>query len=234
MIKDNNDNEWVWVPVDEETYSSMFAENIEGIALLGDTGVKTTKYSTSASLIGQTQSLPGSTSGYHEPDIVPEKGTEYDYANYSTAGFSSLNDMATKLVDEYNTMLDSIKKYSGFYIGRYELSSSGVKANQSPTTNTDWYNLYKQCKELTIDETKGMTRMIWGCQWDATCKYISEKGDKVSLSSSSSYGNYGSGSVADTGVTAKTRTNNIYDLARKCMRVDTRSKQHGLPRLSRW
>jgi len=170
VMKDTNNNEWVWVPVDSATYNSMFAENSSGIALSGSTGVKTTKYSTSASLIGQTQTLPGTT-GYREPDLV----TSYDNdANAKTAGFSNLNDMATKLVEDYNKMADSIKKYGGFYIGRYELTANGSKAG-APLTNTNWYNLYKKCKELTVDENKGMARMIWrmpvGCNMFVAKKF---------------------------------------------------------------
>ena len=160
VIKDANDNEWVWVPVDEATYNSMFEESETPIALTGNTGVTTTKYSKGEIISGLDRNRPGK-SGYREPDIVPDSFYADADSRAQTAGFVNLQDMATKMASEYNKMADSIKKYGGFYIGRYELSVVGVKANQSPTTNINWYNSYKQCKDLTIDETKGMVRMIW-------------------------------------------------------------------------
>lgn len=228
VIKDTNQNEWVWVPVERATYYSMFVESETPIALSGETGATTTRYSAS-NISGRGK--PGDTSSQREPDLVLGNGTQYDYTDYSTAGFSSLNDMATKLVNDYNTMSDSIKKYGGFYIGRYELTENGSKSGVPLlAVSRNWYDLYKKCTELCVDNTKGMTRMIWGCQWDATCNYINTKGDKVNLRNSSNYGNYrdvdvynsertkiikanGTSAQLNTGETTFTMTNNIYDLA---------------------
>ena len=48
-----------------------------------------------------------------------------------------------KKIDTIIIYIASIKKYGGFYIGRYELSKEGVQKNQPTLTNTNWYNLYK-------------------------------------------------------------------------------------------
>ena len=32
--------------------------------------------------------------------------------------------------------------------------------------------------------------MIWGCQWDVTCNWIANYGDKKNISNSSTWGNY--------------------------------------------
>ena len=75
--------------------------------------------------------------------------------------------------------------------------------------------------------------MIWGCQWDVTCNFIANKGDKKSITNSSSWGNYyntsvkaddgtteikasKTSSVLNTGITTFTMANNIYDLAGNC------------------
>lgn len=121
--------------------------------------------------------------------------------------------MATNLVSDYEKMADSIKKYGGFYIGRYELTANGSKVG-APLTNQTWYQLYKQCKNLTVDETKSMVRMIWGCQWDATCLWLKNTG--ININDSSSYGNY-TGSKKNTGSSETYKTNNIYNMARKCV-----------------
>ena len=121
-------------------------------------------------------------------------------------------------------MIDSVKKNGGFYVGRYELSSAGTKKNQASLTNTNWYNLYKACKD--IDSSGVVTAMIWGCQWDQVCKFINTSGDKVSLTNSTSYGNYsnssgnanvsGKGSKQVTGYSDYWKANNIYDIAGNC------------------
>ena len=117
-------------------------------------------------------------------------------------------------------MLDSVRKNGGFYVGRYELSSAGTKKQEAPLTNTNWYNLYKACKD--IDSSGVVTAMIWGCQWDQVCNFIHSSGDQVSLTNSASYGNYsnstvsGHGSKQVTGYSDSWKTNNIYDLAGNC------------------
>ena len=83
-------------------------------------------------------------------------------------------ELTRELEQSYYETIKSIKKYGGFYIGRYELTANGSKAGV-PLANTTWYNLYKKCKELTVDENKGMARMIWrmpvGCNMFVAKKY---------------------------------------------------------------
>ncbi len=244
VIEDASRNQWVWVPVDD--VSKYYESSEEGVAISGSTE-KTNKYTKLSIEIGAgsnketiTRGLPSSTS-YREPALL---GTSYDSdANAVTAGFASASDMATKMVSEYDTMIKSIEKYKGFYIGRYELSGSvDNPTEQSGTTITctNWYNLYKACKKLgaNADESdkEGIaTRMIWGCQWDATCDFIATKGEKKSITDSSTWGNYSNynsannytegtteyeekaGSKLDTGASENWKANNIYDFAGNCM-----------------
>ena len=91
--KDLQGNQWVWVPV--ETPSSLYTTVAAGQKLAGNTGVKTTKYTNSNIISGVTRVKPGDTSSCREPDIVVgSDGAKYDYANYATAGYSSLANMA--------------------------------------------------------------------------------------------------------------------------------------------
>ena len=223
-------SQWVWVPVDD--VEAMFSEDEDGISLTGSTGIKTNYYSKTATLGGRTltRTTPGNTNGYREPDLVLGTGSQYDYANYTTAGFLSLKDMAENLSYDYQEMINSVKKYGGFYVGRYELSGSvaspTLKPGQAVLTNTNWYNLYKASKEFGKSNEAIETRMVWGSQWDAICRFISTKGDKVNIADSKTYGNYsnstspanvtGFGSKQNTGYSEKWKTNNIYDLAGNC------------------
>ena len=206
-------NQWVWVPV--ETPSSLYTTVAAGQALAGSTGAKTTKYTNSNIISGGTRGLPGST-GFREPDLVlGSNGTSYDYSNYATVGFSSLANMAETMVSEYEEMIASLEKYKGFYIGRYELTSNGEKTGATQT-GVNWYTLYKNCTTLASG-SKVKTRMIWGLQWDATCKWLDSSG--FDITNSKTWGNYkdntadGHGTKQNTGFSENWKANNIYDFA---------------------
>ena len=87
VIRDEQNNEWVWVPVDKETLATMYEESSDEKTLCGTTGetaVKTKLYSKSIT-IGtdsnkktMSRTTPGTTNDYREPDLV----VGYDGANY--------------------------------------------------------------------------------------------------------------------------------------------------------
>ena len=240
VIRDKNQNEWVWVPVDDATLNQMY-QTAEGTALAGDTGVTTNKYSKGNIIDGIDRGTPNFTS-WREPDILTDIDTD-DTA--IQAGFTAkeaktaLKVMAENLVQDYSDMIESITKYKGFYIGRYELSTkteNGVKVgieqkDKISQTETNWYNLYKYSKNIAGSENM-QTRMVWGCQWDVTCKWLSEHG--YDINDSSSWGNHsdyntknnytegnekyeaGAGEKQKTGSSENWKANNIYDLAGNC------------------
>ena len=237
VVKDSRDNEWVWIPV--EAVNDMITTTGAPYTLCGTSGataVTANKASKSAILSGQTRATPGTTTSpyYREPDLVVGNGTQSDCANYSTAGFTSLQNMAQSLVDDYEEMISSVNKYGGFYVGRYELTGSlesPAEVSGAALTSYNWYHLYKACKGFTTNEVEA--RMIWGCQWDMVCKYISEHGNKKDIIDSSTWGNYkttavlstdgnttikasGTSTKLHTGITTFTMANNIYDIAGNC------------------
>ena len=212
----------------------MYETSNDGIALSGDVGV-TTKMYTKTTTIGKTgdtktlsRSTPNTTS-YREPDLI----TDYDKneAYYKTIlGFDTPKAMAEAFTTDYANMINSIKKYGGFYIGRYELSNEGVQKGKATLTNTNWYNLYKKCTTLNASD-KVESKMIWGIQWDLACDFISKKGEQKSITNSNTWGNYadstGNAAVMNgttkmygnkqvTGFSEYWKANNIYDLAGNC------------------
>ena len=234
VIRDDSDNEWVWIPVPDVTVMCDTANETE-YTLCG-TSVTTKLYSKSEIIKRQTRTTPGtSTSGsYREPDlVVGSDGASYDTKDtyYKTIlGFDSKEKMAEAFVAEYKEMIESIRKYGGFYIGRYELSESGVKKDQPTLTKTNWYNLYKKCTELQASD-KVKTQMIWGCQWDVTMNWLISSGAKTSdevNKDSSTWGNYNNYNAANNytegtagyeknaGSSENWKANNIYDLAGNC------------------
>ena len=218
VIKDEKNNEWVWVPVPDVTVMCNTSNTAEYTlcGTTGETAVKTKLYSKSITIgtdsnkTTMSRTTPGTTTNPYdrEPDlVVGSKGTSYDAKEeyYKTIlGFESKEKMAEAFVDDYNEMIASIGQYGGFYIGRYELSEAGVQKDKETLVNTSWYDLYKKCKELNASD-KVETRMIWGCQWDVTMNWLISSGAKTSdevNKDSSSWGNYNNTSVkADDGKT---------------------------------
>ena len=242
VIKDDSNNEWVWIPVDEAILTTMCNTSNETENTLcgtsGETAVKTKLYSKSEIIRSIYRTTPGTTTDpyYREPDLVVGSGTGHDATYYNTilGENGTKEELAQLFVDEYKEMIESIQKYGGFYIGRYELSEAGVQKNQPTLVKTNWYNLYKKCKSLNASD-KVETRMIWGCQWDVTCNFIANKGEQKSITNSSSWGNHSNstgnaavkvtengtetnkyGTKQNTGYSEYWKANNIYDLAGNC------------------
>ena len=239
VVKDGANNEWVWIPVADA--SVMYTKDETGIPITGGSGktyvsgVTTNYYSKGGIISGKTRGLPNTTS-WREPDVVVESdGAQYDAveANYIAAGFSSLQNMAQSLVDDYEEMIKSVEKNKGFYVGRYELTgtvASPTEVSGEPLAYQNWYNLYKACKGFTVEGVVE-SRMMWGCQWDVMCNYVADS--KHSITDSSTWGNYkttdvkssdgstiikanGTSQRLETGVTTFTMAKNIYDIAGNC------------------
>ena len=248
VIKDEKNNEWVWVPVPDVTVMCNTSNTTEYTlcGTTGETAVKTKLYSKSITIgtdsnkTTMSRTTPGTSTwgSWREPDLVVESnGTSYDakdtYYKTILGETGTKEQLAQLFVDEYKAMIESVSKYGGFYIGRYELSDAGVQKEKQPLTKTNWYNLYKKCTELNASE-KVETRMIWGCQWDVTMNWLISSGAKTSdevNKDSSTWGNYSNyntannytegtagyeknaGSPQNTGSSENWKANNIYDLA---------------------
>ena len=220
-------NEFVWVPV--SNISDIYDEANNAGQLWDFSGTTSTKrtYPTTKN------------SGYREPDVVTKasegsdstSGTQYDAVstNLQQAGMSSTataSTFKTQLQNEFNEMIKSAKTYGGFYIGKYEtgnLSNSTkavVQKNNSDINNQTWYTMYKMCKTIKANDNVA-TSMLWGCQWDATLRWMqtSSNSDVTNFpTNSEGKGNY-SGTQEDTntpiptGSNSSYSVNNIYDMA---------------------
>ena len=213
-------NQFVWVPVENPSNYFTDAEAILNTAATGseeENKVKTNVYSNlkvrEDDKSVYTAGAPGETSKVREPDVLSDYDTVEQYLEI--LGFDTPKEMADSLVQEYKAMSDSIKKYKGFYIGRYELTANGEKKGAS-LTDTNWYNLYKACQNVVKDETGAVkSTMIYGVQWDAVCSWLEQSGFDTD-SNSSSWGNYGTGSKINTGSDTQYEANGIFDLAGNC------------------
>ena len=246
VIKDDSGNEWVWIPVPDVTVMCNTSNTTEYTlcGTTGETAVKTKLYSktitigTDTNKKTMTRTTPGTSSGYREPDLVTSYDVTDTYYKTILGETGTKEQLAQLFVDEYKAMIESVSKYGGFYIGRYELSGTVTEPTEKPgktLTKTDWYNLYNACRSSKLQASdKVKTQMIWGCQWDVTMNWLISSGAKTSdevNKDSSTWGNYNNynaannytegtagyeknaGSPQNTGSSENWKANNIYDLA---------------------
>lgn len=219
VIQDIEGNEFVWVPV--QNIGEMIINSNEDI-ILDNVSKSTRTYSnlrireldkTKFSMV-----KTGDITSSREPDILRDYDTKEEYYK-GILGFNTVDDMADSMIKEYNNMLNSINKYNGFYVGRYELTGSisepTVKKGKVLTTQEagNWYYLYRSCNNM-INTMYAKTTMIYGCQWDEICEWLKECGFDTD-NDSSKWGNYSNtgGTDEPTGSNEKWQANKIYDLA---------------------
>ena len=244
------DSEFVWVPVPNAIYDSTKDDKLPKSSATGtltntdheytpmaiNTGTaaepvyKGLLYNYNATngaylLYPNASQYQGTTSQYREPAYL--SGSTYD--NNTTYGrlFTS-ND----LQQSYNLMVQSVAKYGGFFVGRYETSINKTTskaqsiANVRPSNNSDnatkrWYGLYQKQKEFTENTDQMQSYMIWGSQWDAMLNWALTGADKehVTAKNNSTHNDTYTDTTIRTRTTTETDSitetdiiNNIYDL----------------------
>ncbi len=251
-------NEFVWIPVDDASLTEMYNTTTPetGVDIeLGKSSLNeettTTKLFSKARIRDLEGFAPGvpSSKNLREPDIlidttygdaVTEDATKginliksvFEYTDSTETGV--LKHFAQDMVDEYEAVFNSVRKYDGFYIGRYELTgtveSPTVKRGE-PVLTADyyqaqnWYGLKKSCSEI-VKTSAAQSIMIYGNQWDEVMDWLvdtEEKNESEINVDSSTWGNYndsreeaaveGAGKRQDAGHSDAWSANNIYDLA---------------------
>lgn len=224
-------SQFVWVPVDDvvldesketelpinssnksngKAYTPMAVKvgnDYKGILYSGDTNY--VMYN------NKSNRYQGSSTEFREPDVVAS-----DSGEYKSEGIT-----VDTLTKEYNAMIESVKKYKGFYVAQYEagldLNNNIVFKNASKDnsiTTADagnnqtlrWYGLYKKIgmfAKADNNEDKVVSSMIWGSQYDAMINWMTKTGNSVKTDNSKVYNN--------TNITGNKSTdivNNVYDL----------------------
>ena len=215
-------NQWVWVPV----YDSS---RIYSIDANGKRSGKLYDYSSTG--------RSSYTNGF-EPGILTVSDNEQNFARYNMIGMTR-DKLYKELQVEYDSTIESIEKYGGFYIGRYETGDLSSKVPVVKRMNTSihtqtWYTMYSKMKYLGANSNV-KANMIWGSLWDETLQWLVDTECKTYEqvgTDSTSWGNYknatfeytttgGSTSTKSassstripTGSTEYTNANNIYDMA---------------------
>lgn len=212
-------NQWVWVPV--ENTSEIYGTDSQGkkhgkLYEFGSAGRSNYGWR-------ETDGVMIDGSSDREPDVV-YNDTDGKLPNYLSE--ETRKELYKEMQNEFEQTIESIEKYGGFYIGRYETGGLSGEA-KVVKGDTDisiqiWYTMYEKSKELKGNNSNVRTSMIWGCQWDATLQWLVQSGSKtyeeVGLDSRS-WGNCADSTVSGKGVKRPTgysevwKANNIYDMA---------------------
>ena len=126
-------NQFVWVPVANP--SEMYGTDSSGkkwgkLYNFSSDGITARNWTEQEGIMTIT-----SATSYREPDAV-----DSDSSNSLTKG---------QLEQEFNSMIASVEKYGGFYIGRYETGNLSqaeavVVKNNSDINNQTWYTMYNK------------------------------------------------------------------------------------------
>ena len=255
-------NEFVWIPVSDNDLKDMYNTTDPDSAtdiILSQSSLEeettTTKIYSKLRVRGAdsyTEGIPGASGVIiREPDILID--TTYGDASetdinllkselgYEGDSVTVLKNFAQDMVEEYRNVYESIKKYDGFYIGRYELTGTAeaptCQKNQAVLTAAtsganSWYGLKDACnKVINGADKKAKSHMIYGNQWDEVMDWLIDtqaKNEYEVNENSSSWGNYTNssetnGGLKKSGYSSTWCANNIYDLARQLLGMDTRS-----------
>ena len=198
-------NQYVWVPVKDP--SRIYGVDSKGkiwgkIYDFSNTGRTALNWTEASGIMNIT-----SQTNYREPNVL--QSTTYDRDGYSDMHSSGLGEtryemLAQELEQNYYEIIESIKKYGGFYIGRYETGGlNGTAVVRKMDTNIDsknyWYIMYKKCLTLKGANTDVKTSMIFGNLWDETLEWLVESGATISdgttltyklMKTSTTWGNY--------------------------------------------
>ena len=196
VIKDKNNNEWVWIEVPKTTvFSGLTIDTTNTLTEQNYTDIKN-------KLIAYATTYREGSSG---------QGRYWTDEWYNGCGMTS-----DEYTAAYQKMLKSVYTYGGFWIGRYE---AGIEGTTTETTNARTshttvtigsspkaisqkdaipYN-YVYCseaqslaKEMTPNNSY-TSSLMFGIQWDLVCKYLEVKGKLTTASinsNSSTWGNY--------------------------------------------
>ena len=215
-------NQWVWVPVPD----------VSRIYETDSNGKKKSKLYTYSST-GRTKM----SNNNNEPGILSTYDNEKYFTENKLQGMTR-EKFLHEMQKEFDFTIESIKKYGGFYIGRYETGNLSEKVPVVQRMNTDiikqtWYIEYSRLQRLGANENV-KSNMIWGSLWDEILQWLIDSGNKTNadMIDSAGWGNYfdstfeykinTSGSTATkslssaviipSGSTEYSKANNIYDM----------------------
>ncbi len=218
LVITDGTNEFVWIPVTEDfsssyNYSSSYSEPVE---LLGN-----------HSTTGYAWDSQDELNYYYGEGYYTYPTTDEEKANAN-------NTFAYKA--HYQEMVESVNKYDGFYIGRYETTideegnigskegTTVLTANKTLKEGTNstsgesyyyrWWGLYASQRNSKVIGNGNyiQTNMVWGQQWDAMLEFLGDDQANSTITGTQSVVLKSGEAIYDNGL--KDEMNNIYDLRR--------------------
>ena len=214
VIKDKNENEWVWVEVPKTTVFSGLNIDVNGTF-------------TSQNYIDIANKMITYAGVYR-------KGSVNQECNWTDEWYDGCSLTQQEYIEAYQSMLKSVYTYGGFWIGRYEAGIDGsitdlTKARTAHTTVTIGtspkaisqkdaipYN-FVYCSEAQMlanemtPDSNYRSSLMFGIQWDLVCKFLEVKSNLTTAdinSDSGSWGNYSNIARKITSSRAKQSSNN--------------------------
>lgn len=184
VIKDENDNEWVWIEVPKSIYGNTTYNG--GIA-------------------------PTNSEDYTKiENVMKNYAKDYRLNSWNDTFFNTDHSGFTNETEynaHKNTMLKNVFENGGFYVGRYEAGTKTERGSTlvTPIIQRDAYPYhYVTCKEaqtlsnqLIVGEKQAS--LMFGIQWDLIMKFVEEKGAKTKeelATDSTAFANYKNASFA--------------------------------------
>ena len=227
-------NQYVWVPVKD--VSRIYGIDSQG-KLWGklydyDDDDYATERMPYWSESNGVMNKPRTETSYREPDVVPRSSSNrYDVDGKLQGykdGIEQYQMLSQEMEENFYKMIESVKKYGGFYIGRYETGNLSQEEAVVKKMNTDigsqtWYTMYERCKNLEGENENIQTSMIWGSLWDETLQWLVDTEAKIStgetidytlINNSANWGNYSNAEFEYTNTSGTTSTKNEGSITR--------------------
>lgn len=177
VVKDSNDNEWVWIDVPKSIYTTATnSEDYENIKndLLKYVGDYKTTITDAENYVDEWYALDGSnvitasTSGLTDTQKNLKTGCGLTYDEYNNL---------------YNKMLSSVYKNKGFWISRYEIG--GINnipcSKKAPIYQDITVSEAQQIVNNLISSENKDGGLLFGIQWDLVCKFIENNATNPSI-----------------------------------------------------
>lgn len=214
VIKDKNENEWVWVEVPKTTVFSGL-------------GIDTTSTLTAQNYTDIANKMITYAGVYR-------KGSVNQECNWTDEWYDGCGLTQQEYIEAYQSMLKSVYTYGGFWIGRYEAGIDGsitdlskartshidIEIGKSPKAISQRdaipYNwVYRSEAQMLANEmtpdSNYRSSLMFGIQWDLVCKFLEVKSNLTTAdinSDSGSWGNYSNIARKITSSRAKQSSNN--------------------------
>ena len=241
-------NQYVWVPVDDP--SRIYGVDTNGkiwgkLYHFSSSGRSARNWTENNAIMSITNRNTSSNTSSREPDVVGNLTNRYDADGYSYMSQYGLGQtryemLAQELEENYYEIMLSIKKYGGFYIGRYETGglngTAVVRKMNTYIGDQDWYTMYKKCLTLKGNNDNIKTTMITGSLWDETIEWMVKSGatnlDGTTLTyqlvgkDSTTWGNYSNATFKYIAKNAETPEATENKNANRTTRIPTGSAEY--------